>query len=194
MDSGYHHVMKTGCPGHNGTSPNHWALMVVTIPYKDNGIIVTYLLDIVEVAESHMGFLQRHSRKSLKNVTFVKRQFDISKCKKLETKVAKKEKAKKNNSSNEAGEEVDVAGPDEVQVPETDGLCEVQEMAKGEEEEEEEEEKEEEKEKDEEKEKEEEEKEKEEKEDMEKGVEKDNNNGWFDEREQMLSEELKELS
>ena len=37
------------------TSPNHHAFVAITVHYKESGKAQTYLLDIVEVAESHTG-------------------------------------------------------------------------------------------------------------------------------------------
>jgi len=37
------------------TSPNHKAFVAVTIHFENNGIPMSILLDLVEVAESHSG-------------------------------------------------------------------------------------------------------------------------------------------
>ena len=37
------------------TSPNHRAFVGITVHYEESGKAQTYLLDIVEVAESHTG-------------------------------------------------------------------------------------------------------------------------------------------
>jgi hypothetical protein len=38
------------------TSPNHKALVAITVHFKHEGIPISLLLDIVEVARSHSGF------------------------------------------------------------------------------------------------------------------------------------------
>jgi hypothetical protein len=43
------------------TSPNHKALIVVTVHFKQQGVPVSFLLDIVEVARSHSGANLAHA-------------------------------------------------------------------------------------------------------------------------------------
>ena len=57
-------TLKTYLQDHDGalhfatdawTSPNHKALIAVTVHFKQQGVPVSFLLDIVEVAQSHSG-------------------------------------------------------------------------------------------------------------------------------------------
>ena len=38
------------------TSPNHKALVAITVHFEHEGIPISLLLDIIEVAQSHSGF------------------------------------------------------------------------------------------------------------------------------------------